>query len=321
MSLGDIWSRKGYRSSFSVAWLLVELLQIFLRRSTGCVLSFLTLLSVGAAPLHAGGFITAPSYDVGLGPTPAAVGDFNGDGILDLVVADAMANGVWGAVSIILGNSDGTFRPARSIAIGFSMTAVTVGDFNGDGKLDLALATIGSSPPGVTILLGKGNGTFGYPQFFAAGSNPSAVVVGDFNGDGIPDLAVANNILSAPGMISILLGNGDGTFQAPQEYAVGSAPQSVAVGDFNGDSIPDLAVANELSETVSILLGKGDGTFQAAQNYGAGIGSASVTVGDFNGDGRLDLAVADSGTYPSVANSRVSILLGNGDGTFQAAQS
>jgi hypothetical protein len=114
--------------------------------------------------------------------------------------------------------------------------------------------------------------------------------VGDFNGDAKPDLAVANE---NPSNVSILLGNGNGTFQAAANFGVGSQPTSVVVGDFNGDGTLDLAVGNEASTNVSILLGKGDGTFLAPDNYGAGGGPVSIATGDFNGDGKPDLAVAN----------------------------
>ena len=113
--------------------------------------------------------------------------------------------------------------------------------------------------------------------------------------------------------MSVLLGNGNGTFQAAVNYGAGSSPYSVAVGDFNGDGKADLAVANDGSNNVSVLLGNGNGTFQAAVNYAAGTYPCSVAVGDFNGDGKADLAVAN---YDS---NNVSVLLGNGNGTFQAA--
>ncbi len=129
--------------------------------------------------------------------------------------------------------------------------------------------------------------------------------VGDFNGDSRSDLAVAN---FDSGNVSVLLGNGDGIFQAAQGFSAGTNPFSVAVGDFNGDSRPDLAVTNLDSDNVSVLLGNGDGTLQEARNFAAGRPSA-VAVVDVNGDGHLDLAVTDSG--------RVRVLLGNGDGSFQ----
>jgi ABC-type transporter MlaC component len=138
------------------------------------------------------------------------------------------------------------------------------------------------------------------------------VTVGDFNGDGKPDLAVSN---SDGDNVSILLGNGNGTFQTAINYAVGSDPFSVIVGDFNGDGKLDLAVANYSTNNVSVLLGNGNGTFQTAVNYAVGAYPRSGAAGDFNGDGKLDLAVANQ------YGSNVSILLGNGNGTFQEAVS
>ena len=142
----------------------------------------------------------------------------------------------------------------------------------------------------------------------ATGAKPFSIVASDFNHDGIPDLAVAN---SGADTVSVLLGNGDGTFQTGATYGVGNGAYSVAVGDFSGDGNPDLAVANLSDNTVSILLGNGDGTFQAQHTYGTGGGPNAVAVGDFNDDGNLDLAIANQ------TDNTVSILLGNGDGTFQ----
>jgi hypothetical protein len=164
-------------------------------------------------------------------------------------------------------------------------------------------------------LLGNGDGSFQPAVNFPAGNAPISVVVADFNHDGFPDLAVANE--DAQGTVSILLGNGDGTFQAAVSYPAGMRTFSVAVGDFNGDGILDLVAPNagDFSNTqggsVSILLGNGDGTFQAPVDYVAGVSPGSVGVGDFNADGILDLAVTNyEGT--------VSVLLGRGDGSFQS---
>jgi hypothetical protein len=190
---------------------------------------------------------------------------------------------------------------------------VTVADFNGDGKLDLAVANNRSN--NVSILLGNGDGTFQPAVEYGAGSNPTSVTVADFNGDGKLDLAVANN---GSNNVSILLGNGDGTFQPDVNFAAGSGPSSLAVGDFNGDGKLDLAVANNGSNNVSILLANGDGTFQPAVEYSAGESPSSVVVGDFNGDNKLDVAVANNGNGNSPMASII-IFLGNGDGTFQPA--
>ena len=197
-----------------------------------------------------------------------------------------------------------SFGGAQAIAIG--SLYVTVGDFNRDGKSDLVTANYGSNA--LSILLGKGDGTFQDKIDSPAGSYSMSATVGDFNRDGKSDLAV----VAGHDSVSILLGNGDGTFQAKTDYAVGVAPSSVTVGDFNGDGISDLAVANCMGNTVSILLGNGDGTFQAKTDYAVGSYPLSATVGDFNGDGKSDLATANA-SY----SDTVSILLGNGDGTFQ----
>jgi hypothetical protein len=153
-----------------------------------------------------------------------------------------------------------------------------------------------------------GNG-FSRAVNYGVGSQPDSVAVGDFNGDGKADLAVANG---AGGNVSVLLGNGNGTFQAARTYWAGTNPTSVAAGDFNGDGKPDLAVANPGSNKVSLLLNNGNGIFQSAVSYGAGAYPYSIAVGDFNGDGKTDLAVANYLSYS------VSVLLGRGDGTLQA---
>jgi hypothetical protein len=256
-----------------------------------------------------GTFQTDGYSDTSNGLISVAAGDFDGDDTLDLAAAHEFDPGV----SVLLGNGDGTFRPAVDYGAGINPSSVAVGDFRHNGILDLAVAN--EFDPGVSVLLGNGDGTFQAPVHYAAGG--SSVAVGDFDGDGTLDLAVAN---AASANVSVLLGNGDGTFRPAVNYAAGDSPGSVAVGDFNGDGVLDLAVSNGGyydSSGVSILLGNGDGTFQAPVHYVAGIGPRGVAVGDFNGDGISDLAVANAGTSPDYTDGGVSVLLGNGDGTFQ----
>ena len=161
----------------------------------------------------------------------------------------------------------------------------------------------------MSIFLGNGDGTFQNPVTYAVGSDPVALVTGDFTGDGRTDLAVANegsfdsdgNLIPGTGDVSVLLGNGDGTFQAQITYAAGSDPVALVAGDFTGDGRTDLAVANYDDNDVSILLGNGDGTFQNQITYAAGSFPRALVTGDFTGDGRTDLAVAN---YRSKATCR-----------------
>jgi len=256
-----------------------------------------------------GTFQNQVGYAVGNTPQSVAVGDFNGDGKLDLVVT----NTADGTISVLLGNGDGTFQNQVTYVTGKGPYSVAVGDFNGDGKLDLVVTNtdlaVANAPGAVNVLLGNGNGTFQNQVTYATGNNPLSVAVGDFNGDGKLDLVVANyDAFTSTNTVSVLLGNGDGTFQNQVTYATTAESISVAVGDFNGDGKPDLAVA---SGAVNVLLGNGDGTFQNQVTYSTGDSAYSVVVADFDGDGKLDLAVANGD------DNTVSVLRGNGDGTFQ----
>jgi len=244
-------------------------------------------------------FAPPGSYSVGKSPYSVAVGDFNGDGKPDLVIADFAGS----TADVLLGNGDGTFQNPKVYSSGGESDFVVVGDFNGDGKLDLAVADYSYST--VSILLGNGDGTFQSRKPYVVGALPDSVAVGDFNRDGKLDLVVAND----NGTVSVLLGNGDGTFQNQKVYTVGAHPGSVAVGDFNGDGALDLVVTNSGSNTVGILLGNGDGTFQSQSTYATEAAPISVAVADLNGDGNPDLAVAN-------ADGTMSIFLGNGDGAF-----
>src|SRR5437667_368437 len=210
------------------------------------------------------------------------------------------------------------FTAPGTFDAGANCFSVAVGDFNGDGASDLAVADIDSDK--VSVLLSRGDGTFQPAANYAVGMAPVSVAVADFNGDGKLDLAVAsyhvwdNSKLGfTNGIVSVLLGKGDGSFRAAVNYSAGMRPFSIAVSDFNGDGKPDLAVANFISGDVSVLLGKGDGTFQAAVNYVAGVYRVAAVVSDFNSDGGPDMVVANE------ESDNVSVMLGKGDGTFQSA--
>jgi hypothetical protein len=245
-----------------------------------------------------------------------ATGDINGDGKLDLVVANSNVN----TASVLLGNGDGTFQAAQSVPVPYFYTnAVAVGDLNGDGKLDL-FVTQGTN---IYVLPGNGDGTFQSPIASRLGFGPNSVAVGDFNGDGKADLALTDDFYSAT--VSVALGNGDGTFQAAQSVPAGASANSVAVGDLNGDGKLDLVEGSRIDNHVSVLLGNGDGSFQLVHVPVMGGGSQlSVAVGDFNGDGKTDMALAHYNSFDALGNvflgGTLSVALGNGDGAFQAAQ-
>lgn len=223
-------------------------------------------------------------------------------------------------VALIFGAVLATFPPALaqfetrgSFVANYSPSCIVVGDFNHDGKSDLAVTAGGSNSDTVAILLGKGDGTFEKALYYTAGVGAVFLVASDFNHDGNLDLAVA----SQSNYIAILLGNGDGTFQpATQTPPVQTFETFVGVGDFNHDGHPDL-VALSQNGTISVLLGNGDGTFQNAIVTNPSFSVTAIAAGDFNRDGNLDLATA--GSFGSGAS--VNILLGNGNGTFQQGAS
>lgn len=211
-----------------------------------------------------GTFQVPVEYGAGL-TGPVAVGDFNNDGKLDILGNSG------NALSVLLGNGDGTFGFPLNASTSTSVSAMGVADFNRDGKLDVALLTSGSTcGPTVEVYLGNGNGTFSLGPTYAVGTSVASIAVGDLNRDGIPDLAVGT--LSGycgqyASIINVLLGVGDGTFQAPITTVTGNTITSIAIGDFNFDGKQDIAISNGGWNDISVLLGNGDGTLQAPMQF------------------------------------------------------
>jgi len=289
-----------------------------------------------------GSFQAAPSSSpVGQIATATAVADVNGDGKDDLIIANQCASAnscANGEVSIFLGNGNGTFKPPVSYESGgFDAVSVAVADMNGDGKPDLLVAnqcanSTSCSNGTVAVLLNNGDGTFRPAVSYGSGGQYSTwVTVADVNRDAKLDLVVANQCLSSAscteGSIGVLLGNGDGTFQTLKASSSGGQfASSVGVADVNGDGNPDLIAVNEYAGggilsngTVVVLMGNGDGTFQPPATYNSGGKYAyGLAIADVNADDKLDLLVTNQ-CDPVCANGVLSVLLGNGDGTFQAA--
>jgi FG-GAP-like repeat/Protein of unknown function (DUF1573) len=224
-----------------------------------------------------------------------------------LDIAAAGASGI----DILLGNGDGTFQPATQYLLPGAPFFVAVGDFNNDHKLDLVFISFGT----IGVMFGNGDGTFLSPIYFSPPHTPSSLGVGDFNHDGKLDLAIGEQF-GGTSQAQIYLGNGNGTFQLGNTYAVGVSPTSIAVADLRKNGKLNLAVACMGSGAIFVLLGNGNGTFQQAVSY-TGPGFAYwVAVADLNGDGKLDLAGANFSLGTSPPTTEVSVFLGNGDGTF-----
>jgi len=263
-----------------------------------------------------GTFRAPVNYTAAKNAYSVVTGDFNGDGKSDFATSGLDGVGIW------LNKGDGTFRPVMVDAIDPIPRNLAVGDFNGDGIADIAVASrqANNSFVGVTILMGVGDGTFQPPVSYLPGHHETDLAIADFNGDGYADIvAVSSDDLLTP--ISILLGNGDGTFQTSTASYAGIFPSFVAIGDFNKDGKPDFLIlettVNYLNNYLRVYLGNGDGTFHQPSTsplraeLGQAIPDAAV-VGDFDGDGNPDIVTASG-------NIALTAFLGNGDGTFRGA--
>ncbi len=243
-------------------------------------------------------------------PTALTVADFNNDGHADLALANAD-----GTVSILLGKGAGLFRslPDISVASG-SLSSINSGDLNKDGKIDLVVTQPRQKL--VSVLIGRGDGTFVSPASYPVGNEPIWTLVADVNGDGIPALVVINK---SSNTFSILVGNGDGTFKSSIDFVAGNAPLAAVAGDFYGNGHVDLAIINHSSQTVSVPLGNEDGTFKAARSYSAGVQPVSIASGNLNGSNIPALVVANycgSDLTCSTAGS-VAVFLADDKGVYR----
>lgn len=292
------------------------------------IIGYILLLALGL-PASAKTFPPNVSFQrlttpTGNGPCAVVVADLNGDGNLDI----AFVNGNDNSVASYLGDGHGNFTRANNSprASDAAVTvALAVGDFNNDGNYDVVSTDIPGGLTGLwnsitggvggnaSVFLGTGTGSLGSHQDSDTGADfPSSVAVWDLNGDGNVDIVVTNLNSNS---VSIMLGNGDGTFGDATHISVGRRPTSVAIGNFNPDGKPDLAVVNAGDDTITILLGNGDGTFVTYTTYTVPSRPVAVAVGDFNNDGKKDLAVA------CLLSSTVTVLLGDGTGAFPTRHS
>jgi Ca2+-binding RTX toxin-like protein len=241
-------------------------------------------------------------------PFSIAIRDLNGDGKLDLAVANPISEGNGGFVSIRLGTGNGNFSNPTNFGEGIDPKSIAVGDFNEDGKLDLATASANSN--NLSMLLGDGSGNFSTPINIINSGASLDVTTADLNGDNKLDLVSSNG--ESINNISVLLGDGIGNFSAPVNFSVGTGNHFITTADLNGDGKLDLvAASNSISnESISVLLGDGTGNFGIATNFSVGLSPEAVIAGDFNSDGKIDLAASNGGSH------NVSILLGDGTGSF-----
>ncbi|MGD1916143.1 MAG: FG-GAP-like repeat-containing protein [Phycisphaerales bacterium] len=248
-------------------------------------------------------FAPPAAIDVGELPLDVETGDLDGDGDLDLVVANTANDDI----SVLLNDGTGALALEVRYAAGSEPVAVAIADLNGDGDTDLVVAN--GTGDDVSVLLNNGDATFAPGVTYGLTDRPTSIVLGDLDGDGDTDLAAAVDSIGT-GIVGVLLNNGDATFAPEVSYAVGQLPESIALGDLDGDGDDDLAVVNLIDDTVTVLVNGGDATFPTSTLLNVGDQPNAVALGDMDGDGDHDLVVAN------FSDDDVSVLLNNGDATF-----
>ena len=259
-----------------------------------------------------GHFSAAAPVAINRQPLSLAAADLTGAGHDDVVLGDQD-----GTVSVLLGDGNGVFRaPVASAVAAGPLSAIVAGDFNGDGKADIAVTQANSNA--LTVLTGRGDGSFQPGVAYTVGNRPGFLVAADLNGNGVADLVAINR---AANTFSVLQGNGDGTFRPAQDFVAGNAPLATVAADFNGDGHADLAIVNSGDGTISVPMGRGDGTFLAARAYRAGFESRAIAAGDLNGDGLQDVVVVNScGSQAACASAgSATVFLANANGTYRSA--
>ena len=259
------------------------------------LLMFGLVVTVGANALAQTYVFNTAVLATGNNPQAVVNADINGDGKLDLIVANFNDN----TVSVLMGNTDGSFQPRVDYATGANPTALVVADFNNDAKNDIAVVNnncptapcvaVGS----VSVLLGNGDGTFQAHIDTNVGNSPNAVATADFNKDGKQDLVISNG---QDNTISVLLGKANGSFSTRQVATTGTTPHGVAIADFTDDGLLDVVVANSGESDMTLFRGRGDGTFTAPLVFTTGPNPVAIIAADFSGDGKADVALANSGS-------------------------
>ncbi len=240
-----------------------------------------------------GKFMPQVSMPTGVQPRALVAGLVDADALPDLLVVNAADK----TVTFLKGDG-ASFGMGAAFAVGTTPNDLAVGDFNGDGNLDVVTANVGASD--LSVILGNGQGLFGAPTSVPVGGAPFSVAVGHLNGDASLDLVVS---VPAAGQVLVMFGTGFGMFSAGVPYAAGMGPERLVLADLTADGAPDVAVVNRPANQVSVLRGNGKGSFAPAEVFDVGMEPVALAVGDFNGDGAADLVTANS------AASTVSVLL------------